>query len=76
MNKVLQATSQGQITLPKSWRDKFSTNYYLVTASEDQLVIKPLVTESPLEKELAEAWQEYKAGKVVSHEEIMKKYGL
>ena len=39
---ILKSTSRGQITLPKEWRDHFSTNSYFVEMREDTLIIKPL----------------------------------
>ncbi len=76
MDKILQATSRGQITLPKSWRDKFNTNYYVVEIKDDTLSFKPFIQKKTFEQQLEDAWQEYKEGKFVDHETIMKKYGL
>lgn len=76
MNKVLQATSRGQITLPKEWRDTFDTHYFKAEIKDTELVITPLKTVSTLNEAVEESWEEYLNGKVVSHEEVMKKYGL
>lgn len=76
MNKILQATSRGQVTLPKGWRDKFDTNYYVVQIENDKLIFQPLSKEKTLKDEVEESWQEYKDGKIVSNEDLMKKYGL
>lgn len=53
MEKILKATTKGQITLPSSWRNKFSTNYFSVIQKEgDVLEIKPLnLKDSEEEKE-------------------------
>jgi AbrB family looped-hinge helix DNA binding protein len=78
MNKVLQATSQGQITIPKKWRDKFDTNVYMAEIKDDVIIIKPI--ESNLKKgfkeELDAAWQEYLDGNYITHQELTKKHGI
>ncbi len=76
MNKILQATSRGQVTLPKGWRDKFDTNYFVAEIKNDELVIKPLANAGTLKDQVESSWKEYKEGKVISGEELMKKYGL
>lgn len=44
MQKVIEkSTTKGQITLPKSWRDLFNTQHFLILPEEDRLVIKPLI---------------------------------
>lgn len=75
MNKILQATSRGQVTLPKGWRDKFATSYFLAEIKNDELVIKPLSSKT-LKDEVEDSWQEYQEGKVISGKDLMKKYGL
>lgn len=78
MNKVLQATSQGQITIPKKWRDKFDTNVYMVEMTDDIMIIKPIEQKlkKGLKEELDTAWQEYLDGKYYSYEEIINKHDL
>ena len=43
MTTISKATSKGQITIPKKWRDKFNTNQFVLTEKGDKLEIKPLV---------------------------------
>jgi bifunctional DNA-binding transcriptional regulator/antitoxin component of YhaV-PrlF toxin-antitoxin module len=76
MNKVLQATSRGQVTLPKKWREQFDTDYYEAKMTSEGLMLTPIVKEKNLNEELNEAWQEYKDGECVADEEVIKKYGL
>ncbi len=76
MNKVLQSTERGQITLPKKWREKFDTNYFSAEIANDQIIITPLLKAKNLDEELTDSWQEYKDGKFITHEELMKKYGI
>lgn len=76
MVKILQATSKGQITLPKQWRDTFNTKYYKITIKEDELVVQPLMEEETLKNKVEGSWQEYKNGKIIAHEDLMKEYGL
>ena len=80
MNKIVQATTRGQITLPKKWRDKYKTVYYKVETVNDSIVLTPLlekkVAKSELEKTLKESWEQYRQGEFVDGEELMKKYGL
>ena len=40
--KILKATSKGQITLPKKWRDRFDTENFKAEIAENQIVIKPI----------------------------------
>lgn len=75
MHKVIQATSRGQVTLPKGWRDQFDTVYYVVEIQGDSLVIKPLIKDD-FKSSAENAWREYESGNFVTSEELMKKYGL
>jgi len=76
MNKILQATSRGQITLPKNWRDKFETNYYIIEIKDDSLSFKPLMQKKSFKDEVENSWKEYKEGKFIDHDSLKKKYGL
>lgn len=76
MTTILSATSRGQITLPKNWRDQFDTAYYEAEIQGDSIVIKPLKRQKGLENELEEAWQEYQKGNFIAHEDLIKEYGL
>ncbi len=76
MVKFLQSTSRGQITLPKQWRDKFDTKFYKAVIRSKEIVIIPLIESKDLESELNESWEEYEEGKIISHDEMMKKHGL
>ena len=75
MSKILQATSRGQVTLPKSWRDQYDTQYFITEIQGATLVIKPLIQEN-FEDSVESAWAEYKKGDYVASEELMEKYGL
>lgn len=75
MSKILQATSRGQVTLPKSWRDQYNTQYFITEIEGATLVIKPLIKDD-LVHSVESAWTEYKSGNYVTSEELMKKYGL
>ena len=39
----LKQFGKGQVTLPKKWRDKFDTDYFLAEETPQGLLIKPLV---------------------------------
>ena len=75
MTQVLHATSRGQVTLPKSWREQFQTQYFVGEMKGDELVLKPLLTDT-LSDDIEASWRDYKAGKFVTHAQLMKKYGL
>ena|SRR3989338_6400932 len=45
---ITKATSRGQITLPKKWRDKFNTDQYIIKADDFKVEIYP-VDEEELE---------------------------
>lgn len=72
MTKVLQATERGQVTLPKSWRDQFKTQYFVAEITTGQIVLKPLQSVD-FEDSLNKAWDEYKNGDYVPHEKLMNK---
>ncbi|MFH0879392.1 MAG: AbrB/MazE/SpoVT family DNA-binding domain-containing protein [Lentisphaerota bacterium] len=76
MTTVLSATSRGQVTLPKSWRDKFDTNYFQAEIQDEQIILRPLKSQKTITESIEDAWQEALAGKVVTHEELLKKYGI
>jgi bifunctional DNA-binding transcriptional regulator/antitoxin component of YhaV-PrlF toxin-antitoxin module len=40
-SKLLKSTSRGQITLPKQWRNHFTTDSYLAVMQDDKLVLTP-----------------------------------
>ncbi len=42
MNRILKATSKGQITLPAKWRNNFDTDQYLVKEKGGKLEITPI----------------------------------
>ena len=75
MNKIVQCTSRGQITLPKKWRDQFETRYFQIEIENNTLILNPLLPDK-IGSSVEEAWQEYLDGKYVTEEELMKKYGL
>ncbi|MFA6024369.1 MAG: AbrB/MazE/SpoVT family DNA-binding domain-containing protein [Candidatus Gracilibacteria bacterium] len=75
MSKILQATSRGQVTLPKAWRDQYKTQYFVSEVQGAALLIKPLMQED-FGDSVESAWADYKKGNYVASEELMKKYGL
>lgn len=56
-SKILKSTERGQITLPKQWRNQFSTGNYVVEMHDDKMIITPLNIEKkdPLEEILFDA---------------------
>lgn len=38
----VKATSKGQITLPKKWRNQFKTDHFIVTLEASRLVVAPM----------------------------------
>lgn len=42
MTTITKATSRGQITLPKVWRDKFKTNQYIIKAGDFKVEVMPI----------------------------------
>lgn len=75
MNKVLQATSRGQVTLPKGWRDQYKTQYFISEVKGDTLVLKPLL-KNDFGDSVESAWSEYQQGDYMTSEDLMKQYGL
>lgn len=75
MSKILQATSRGQVTLPKFWRDQCKTQYFISEVHGATLVITPLVKDA-FKESVESAWSEYKNGDYMTSDELKKKYGL
>ena len=44
MTHTLTMFNTGQITLPKSWRERFNTKHYIAEETEEGLLIKPINT--------------------------------
>lgn len=42
ITKTISATSRGQVTLPKIWRDRFGTNQYVLRAGDFKVEITPI----------------------------------
>jgi AbrB family looped-hinge helix DNA binding protein len=40
--KIVKATSKGQITIPKKWRDQFQTDNFLLKVEDSQIIISPV----------------------------------
>ena len=76
MNKILQATSRGQITIPKVWRDKFDTNYYVVEIKDEEIIMKPMLENKTFKDGVESSWEEYKNGDFIDGDQLMKKYGI
>ena len=46
MISILKEFGKGQVTLPKKWRDKFSTKVYMAKETSQGLLIVPFTDES------------------------------
>jgi len=53
-----------------------NTSSFIATIEEKRIVIQPLYKEKKISELVEDSWDEYKSGKVVTHDEIIKKYGL
>ena len=76
MNKVLQSTSRGQVTLPKNWRDQFDTNYFEANFDGEVLTLKPLKQGKSFKGTVESSWKEYKNAEYVASDALMEEYGL
>ncbi len=70
MTIIAKATIKGQITLPVSWRKKFSTDRFIMVDEGDTLKIKPLEIEEGFVT-VFDA-KRYNKGKGVKAEELLK----
>lgn len=51
MNKVvLKSFGTGQVTLPKTWREKFDTQYFVAIIQDNQITIKPFIDDTEAEE--------------------------
>lgn len=62
--------------MPKSWRDTFDTDCYRAELQRDKLIIIPINTKKDFKEKVENSWGQYKNGRIVSHEDLKKKYGL
>lgn len=74
---ILSATSRGQVTLPKKWRDQFKTTHFKAEVNDNEIVLRPMNTKKSFKESIEDSWDDYmKGGKVITQEELIKKYGL
>lgn len=52
--KIVKVSPKGQITLPKSARDKFKTSAFAVETSEKTIILKPMTVATDLRDESAD----------------------
>ncbi|MEK7523557.1 MAG: AbrB/MazE/SpoVT family DNA-binding domain-containing protein [Patescibacteria group bacterium] len=72
-SRVIKSTSQGQITLPKSWREKFKTDNFILQIESNQIVIKPVrIEEMETEEEILFDAERDNKGKGASPDEIIR----
>ena len=74
--KILQATSRGQITIPKVWRNQFTSNAFIADYENNKIILTPLNTHKTFEETIESSWEEYNNGEVTEESTIMRKYGL
>ena len=60
MTTISKATTKGQITIPKKWRDKFNTNQFIISEKGDKLEIKPLIVKGEEEYTVFDAIRDNK----------------
>lgn len=66
---ILKSFGTGQITLPKMWRDKFKTNYFVASIDKEKITIKPFKEE---EEEVFFDAAEFNKGKGVDIQDFYK----
>jgi len=71
-SKILKSTVRGQITLPKQWRNNFSTDNYLVEMHDDRLIIMPCNLDILAREEILFDADRDRSGKGVSPDEIIR----
>ena len=69
---ILTSTERGQITLPKQWRDKFSTDTYVVELHKDRLVLLPLQIDIQSDEEVLFDADRDNDGEGVSPDDLIK----
>lgn len=71
--KIVKSTSKGQITLPKSWRDQFNTDDFLMQIEVNSITIKPInLAELQAEEEVIFDADRDNNGKGVTPDEIIR----
>lgn len=71
-SKVTRATTKGQITIPKEWRDQFNTDNFLLQMDRHTIVIKPILIEDLEAEEVVFDADRDNGGKGVSPDEMIK----
>ena len=69
--KILKATSKGQVTLPKKWRQRFDTDNFFAEIEADRIIIKPLELEDENWETVFDA-NRHNNGKGISVEDMIK----
>lgn len=70
--KVVKATAKGQITLPKTWRDQFKTDNYMLTIKNEGIIVKPVKIEELEEEEIIFDAKRDNNGKPISSNEMIR----
>ncbi len=75
---VVSMYGQGQITLPKAWRDKFDTKHFVIEINKNELTIRPIIEKlskkgKKLDPDLAdfyEALEDIRKGNVTTYNSL------
>lgn len=70
--KIIKATTKGQVTLPKTWRNQFKTDDFLLQIKVDQIIIKPVHLEELETEEIIFDAERDNGGKGVSPDEMIR----
>lgn len=70
--KVIKSTPRGQITLPKTWREQFRTDNFLLQIHGKQIIIQPVHIDQLEEEEIIFDADRDNDGKGVTPDEIIR----
>jgi bifunctional DNA-binding transcriptional regulator/antitoxin component of YhaV-PrlF toxin-antitoxin module len=71
-SRVIKSTERGQITLPKSWRDNFDTDSFIVEMHNNKLIVMPIDLSKKMEEEVIFDADRDNEGKGISPDQIIK----
>ena len=75
-DNIVTVSERGQITIPKSFRDKIQVKHFIFEVHNETILLKPLQTREDFFAELEAAEKDWEKNGGTTLEEMKKKYKL
>ena len=73
---IVSVSERGQITIPKSFRDKIQVKHFIFEVHDETILLKPLQTREDFLEELEAAEKDWEKQGGITLAEMKKKYKL